>query len=557
MKDYFIAVQRFRISIHKVNQTHCKKLLISSLFLLVGSQVLHAKSCPENNTLNPTSKVHSGLWGSTLNNSRFQPGENAGMSAADVPRLKLKWAYYLPPRFPGTSELRSQPAVTEDTLYVGTQNGTVYALDTESGCTRWTYKNDSQVRTGIILGEIGSNAPRMLFFGDDDGFVTALNATSGKMLWKTEMDTHPNALITAAPTLYKDQLFVSVSSLEVITAMNPLYNCCTFRGSVARVDARTGKIAWQTYTTPKSEKAGENKLGVQMWGPSGAPVWNTPTIDIKRNALYVGTGENYSTPASKGSDSILAMDLDSGQLLWEKQLTTGDAWNMSCTLPGRLNCPKENGFDLDIGANTLVFNMADGSDLVIAGQKSGIVWALDPDKNGDVVWESKVGRGGALGGIHWGIGSDERYIYAPNSDYELSFLSIIEARRPPGEKSPSLNALDPKTGKIVWKYTEKFSCSEPEDCDDGFSAPPSIIPGVVFAGTMLGKLYAFNRDSGGVIWEYDTTQNVNTVSGDEGHGGSIDVDGAVIANGQLYVHSGYGRMGKGGNVLLVFSIDGK
>ncbi len=316
MKDYFKAVQRFRIRMHKANQMHCKKLLLSSLFLLIGSQVLHAKSCPENDTLDPTSKIHSNLWGSTLNNNRFQPGENAGIRAADVPRLKLKWAYYLPPRFPGTSELRSQPAVTEDTLYLGTQDGTVYALDTESGCTRWTYKNDIQVRSGIILSDIDSNGPRMLFFGDDDGFVTALNATSGKRLWKTEMDPHPNALITAAPTLYKDQLYVSVSSLEVITAMNPLYNCCTFRGSVARVDARTGKIAWQTYTTPKSEETGKNKLGVQMWGPSGAPVWNTPSIDIKRNALYVGTGENYSTPASKKMDLISTLVPTPYYLIW-------------------------------------------------------------------------------------------------------------------------------------------------------------------------------------------------------------------------------------------------
>ncbi|MBL4608205.1 MAG: PQQ-binding-like beta-propeller repeat protein [Pseudomonadales bacterium] len=532
--------------------------IILSIFLLVfSSQNLYAAACPEKNTLNPKSRILSNPWGSELINSRFQSSENAGINAKDVPRLKLKWAYYLPPRFPGTSELRSQPAVTEDTLYLGAQDSNLYALDTETGCTRWTYEHDIQVRSGVVLGDIGSNGSRMVFFGDDNGFVTALDANTGKSLWKTEMDSHPNALITAAPTLYKDQLYVSVSSLEVVSAMNPFYNCCTFRGSVARVDALTGKIIWQTYSAPKSEKAGTNKLGVQMWGPSGAPIWNTPSIDAKRNALYAGTGENYSSPASKGSDSILAIDLDSGKLLWEKQLTSGDAWNMSCTLPGKLNCPKEDGFDLDVGANTILYHLNDDSDLVIAGQKSGIVWALDPDKNGAVVWKSKVGRGGALGGIHWGIGSDDRYIYAPNSDYELSLFNIIEARRPPGEKSPSLNALDPKTGKIAWKYTEKFNCPDPDDCDDGFSAPPSIIPGVVFAGTMLGKLYAFNRDSGAVIWEYDTTQSVMTISGDEGHGGSIDVDGAVIAGGQLYIHSGYGKMGKDGNVLLVFSIDGK
>lgn len=535
-----------------------KKLLLSIFLFFFTGQMLRAETCLESNTRDPKSKILSGLWGNNLTNNRAQSGERAGLTAVDVARLKLKWAYYLPPPFFGTSELRSQPAITEDTLYVGSQSGTVYALDTQTGCTHWTYKNDIQIRTGIVISDLDSDGPRLLFFGDNNGFVTALDATTGKKRWKMEMDPHPNAMITAAPTVHQDQLYVSVSSLEVLTAMNPLYNCCTFRGSVVRVDARTGKIIWQTYTTPKAKKTGKNALRVQMWGPSGAPVWNTPTIDIKRNLLYVGTGENYSTPASTGSDSILAMDLDSGQLRWSTQLTTGDAWNLSCTLPGRLSCPKEDGLDLDVGANTLLYTLADGKDLVIAGQKAGVVWALDPDNAGTVIWKSKVGRGGALGGIHWGIGSDDRYIYAPNSDYELSFMGIIDAKRPPGEKSPSLNALEPSTGKIVWKHTEKFACPEPAKCDDGFSAPPSIIPGVVFAGTMLGKLYAFNRDSGAIIWEYDTTQSVTAVNGGgQAHGGSIDVGGAVIANGQLYIHSGYGKIGKDGNVLLVFSIDGK
>lgn len=538
---------------------HSPRLVLLFLFLFAFiAQNTRAQSCADNNKADPQSKVLAGQWGSNPENNRFQSAEQAGLTAADIPRLKLKWAYYLPPRFPGTSELRSQPAVTSDTLYVGTQEGKVLALDSRSGCTRWSYdNNDIQIRTAISLGSPDPLKPRMLFFGDEEGFVTALDAITGNKLWKTQIDAHPEALITGAITLYKDRLYVPVSSLEVVTAMNPLYNCCTFRGSVARLDALSGKKIWQTFTTPESKKTGKNALGVQMWGPSGAPVWNSPTIDIKRNVLYVGTGENYSSPASKGSDSVLAIDLDSGALRWAQQLTPGDAWNMSCTSPGKLNCPKEDGFDLDVGANTVLHHLPDGRDLVIAGQKAGVVWALDPDKEGSLVWKTKVGRGGALGGIHWGLGSDERFIYVPNSDVELNFLGIINAKRPEGTKNPGLNALDPVTGTIVWHYAEKFTCADPTKCDDGFSAPPTIIPGAVFAGTLAGKLRAFDRDSGKILWEHDTTQNVNTLNGPVGHGGSIDVDGAVIANGHLYIHSGYGKLGKEGNVLLVYSVDGK
>lgn len=528
------------------------------LFALTGLSNALAKNCADDNRPDATSQILAGHWGNQLNNNRFQSAERAGLSAADVPKLKLKWAYYLPPRFPGTSELRSQPALSTDTLYLGTQQGEVLALDSKQGCTRWTYNNDGvQVRNAITLGTPSPHKAPLLFFGDDEGFVTALDALTGKKLWKTQVDKHPEALITGAITLYKDQLYVPVSSLEVISAMNPLYHCCTFRGSVVRLDALSGNKVWQTFTTPEPEKTGKNALGVQMWGPSGAPVWNTPTIDTKRNLLYVGTGENYSSPASQGSDAVLAIDLDSGALRWSRQLTRGDAWNMSCTAPGKLNCPKEDGFDLDVGANTILHHLADGRDLVIAGQKAGWVWALDPDQKGQAVWKTKVGRGGALGGIHWGMGSDERFIYVPNSDFELSFLNIIDAKRPEGKKNPSLSALDPATGTIVWQHIEPFTCPNPADCDDGFSAPPSLIPGVVFAGTLAGKLRAFDRDSGKILWEQDTTQNVNTINGPVGHGGSIETSGAVIAHGHLYSYSGYGKTGKEGNVLLVYSIEGK
>lgn len=491
-------------------------------------------------------------WGNGLHNARYQSIEHAGLNIADIPRLKLKWAF----KFPNADSPRSQPAVTRDTVYVGSEAGKLFALDKASGCIKWHQQINTSIRTAIVLADVSPEL-RLIFFGDKNAVIHAVNAQTGEHVWERKMDSHQAAVITGAPQYHNGRLYVPVSSLEVLKAMNPFYQCCTFRGSVVAVAAKSGDFLWQTYTVAEATKKDKNKIGVQQWGPSGAPVWNTPTIDVKRKRLYVGTGENYSSPASKLSDAVIAMDLDDGNIVWSKQLTPNDVWNMSCALPVKLSCPKEPGLDLDIGAAIVLVTTNGGEELLITGQKSGIVYALDPGAQGNIVWQQKLGRGGALGGVHWGMAADAESVYVPISDMDLNKI-IIVAKNPKGEKQPGLNALDLASGTLNWHYRQAFKCKNPSDCDTGLSSPPTVMPGVVFTGTLDGELKAFATATGSLLWAYDTTQKVNTVSGETGHGGAIDVDGPVIAGGQVFIHSGYKMMGAGqGNVLLSFSVDGK
>lgn len=490
-------------------------------------------------------------WGNGIANHRYQPAQAAAISRSDVARLSLKWAF----AYPSEGRLRAQPVVTEDTVYTAGPAGGLYALDVDSGCIRWERQLEVAVRSPLVLGasEVGE---RLVFFGDETGVVHAVDAISGESRWSREMDPHPAALITAAPKFHEGRLYVPVSSLEVLDAANPLYGCCTFRGSLAALDASTGELLWQTYTTEPPQPTGRNAVFVRQYGPSGAPVWGSPSLDPERGLVYVGTGENYSSPATGTSDAIIAMDMENGAVRWIRQVTPDDAWNMGCAVPGRVNCPQERGLDLDFGAATVLATTEAGDDVLLAGQKSGVVYALSPD-DGQVLWQLRVGRGGALGGVHWGMALNGQRLYVPNSDYDLTFMGIVNADRPPGKKRPAMNAVGIDAGTLLWQTEEPFPCATPADCDNGMSAPPTVIPGVVFAGSVAGLLHAYDADSGEKLWTVDTSGDVETVNARKGSGGSIDSDGPVVAAGQVYIHSGYSGLGEGGNVLLVYSVDGR
>src|SRR5258705_7465215 len=156
----------------------------------------------------------------------------------------------------------------------------------------------------------------------------AVDAAAGKVVWKVNVDDHPQAAITAASPLYAGRLYVPVSSREEAKVADPKYPCCIFRGSMLALDAATGKRIWKTYTIDEKPVPGQkNSAGTVIMGPSGAPLWNTPTIDAKRNALYVGTGNNYSSPATRFSDSIIAFDMATAKIKWHRQQTAHDIWN--------------------------------------------------------------------------------------------------------------------------------------------------------------------------------------------------------------------------------------
>ena len=491
-------------------------------------------------------------WGITADNHRYIDAQTAGLQAADLPKLELKWAF----AFPNAQRARSQPAIAYGAVYVGSQDGTVYALDADTGCVRWTFRASAEVRTAIVVeapevARARNGTPRV-FFGDLLARVYAVDAFSGALVWQHKADDHPNATITAAPALHAGTLYVPVSSLEVTSAADPAYECCTFRGSVLAMDAATGAQRWKTYTLDQPPApVGKTTGGTRILGPSGAPVWNTPAIDAKRGLLYIGTGENYSSPANDRSDAQLAMRLSDGALAWHAQRTKGDAWNVACMLAGNPNCPAEDGPDVDFGAANILLDRGESGSMLLAGQKSGDVYGIDADRQGAVLWRTKVGRGGIQGGIHFGMATDGVRLFVPISDMkdEHGGQVISEPSR------AGLYALDPLNGKVLWSAPATDQCAGREMCDHGISAAITAIPNAVLAGHMDGHLRAYDSASGRILWDVDTTQEWKTVSGATARGGSFGGGaGPMVVGGKVFAVSGYGMyFHMPGNVLLVFA----
>jgi polyvinyl alcohol dehydrogenase (cytochrome) len=510
---------------------------------------------------NPLSGALWNGWGADPENHRMQTAERAGLKEPDVQRLKVKWAF----AFPGAIRAFAQPTVAGGRVFVGSAVRQVYSLNASSGCIYWSFDADFPVRTAISVGQLGS--AWAIYFGDQHGSAYAVDAATGKQIWKTHVEEHPAAVITGSPTLYSGRLYVPVSSIDEFLSASPKYECCKFRGSVSALDAATGKVIWKTYTIAEEPKpTKKNKTGVQMWGPSGAGVWSSPTIDAKRRAVYITTGDSYSDPVAHTSDAFLAFDIDSGKLLWSRQLTEGDAFNVACALPGGPNCPDSKGPDFDFGQSAILVSLANGKRALVAGQKSGVVHALDPDQQGEVLWSTRVGKGGTLGGVQWGSAADAQNVYAALSDF--AFKTIFA----PTDKSVNtafgsveldttagggLFAIRLSDGKRVWTAPPP-GCGSNAKCSPAQSAAVTLIPGVVFSGGIDGHLRAYSTRDGKILWDTDTAREFSTVNGVKGNGGSLDGPGAVVAGGMLYVNSGYGFVGQmPGNVLLAFSLDGK
>lgn len=509
---------------------------------LLGQASEAIPACPVDRQFDTLAPVLASNWGLGLRNNRALSAAQTGLDSAAIARLQPLWSV----KFQGANRVRSQPAFAGGLMFAGSHNGGVYALDPARGCQVWRFQASGEVRTAIVVRPWQSGEPTTtLYFGDVLGNVYALDARTGAQRWRLRADDHPNATITGTPTLVGDDLFIPISSLEVAVAVDPNYACCTFRGSVLSVDADSGETQWRTYTiaeTPRVQK--RNALGTDMIGPSGAVIWNSPSIDVERKRLYVGTGENMSSPATDTSDAIIAMDLDSGETLWTFQGTAQDAWNTACDTRTPENCPEENGPDFDFGAATMLVNTSAHGDLVIGGQKSGIVHALDPD-TGAVVWQTRVGRGGIQGGVHFGMAAAHGRVYVPVSD-------MNDAREYPDPARPGMHALDANTGAIVWSTVHEDRCDGRAFCHPGISQAPTVIDRTVVAGAMDGTLRAYDADTGGVVWSLDTTQAFPTVDGTSTHGGSFGgAAGPIAFDGRLYINSGYGLyLHMPGNLLM-------
>jgi len=485
-------------------------------------------------------------WGGNERNHRYVSDQAQALSQADVGALRLKWAF----AYPGATRARSQPLVHDGKVFVGSQDGVVYALNLESGCAHWTYEAGAEVRNGPSIVDVPGNSAPLLVFGDFEARVHGISTATGEPVWLTDVATHPDATITGSVKIAGGTAYVPISSSEWATAADPGYACCTFRGGVAALDVTDGALKWRSHVIPEvpADTGEVNAAGARRFGPSGAPVWNSPSIDLERGLLYVGTGEAYTSPASESSDAVIAMRLSDGQIVWRKQLLSGDAWNMACFIGGGANCPEENGPDLDIGAATILWRSGEES-LLFVGQKSGDVYALNPNRAGEIVWHRKLGRGGFAGGVHWGMTFDGETLFAPIADTD--FLGLAK-----GKPFPGIHALNPITGETRW-YTESIDSCSPESkpaCDPGMSAAATSTPGLLFAGGFDGVLNAYDSATGKILWRFNTFETFTAVNGDTAQGGSIESDGPVIAERHVLVNSGYqfgSRMP--GNALLVFA----
>jgi polyvinyl alcohol dehydrogenase (cytochrome) len=495
-------------------------------------------------------------WGQNLTNARYQDVAHAGFTAADVPRLKLKWAF----GFPGDIQAMSQATIAAGRVFVGSIAGNVYSLDASTGCVHWHFQADTTVRTAVSIGRVQSARGPIdaAFFGDARGQAYGVEAATGRLLWKTRVEAFPVARITGSPAFHNGRLYVPVASSEEGVGSLPDYECCRFRGSVVALDAASGKQIWKTYTIAEEPKpTRKNRVGTQLWGPSGAPIWSSPAIDPKLNALYVTTGDNYSDPATNTSDAFMAMDLDSGRILWVRQMTAGDAYVSACRLPDKTNCPEAKGPDFDFAASPVLVSLAGGRRALIAGQKSGVVHALDPDRYGDVLWQVRLSEGGTMGGIQWGSAVDERNVYVALSDLGRVMLPFSQFTDADPRRGGGMFALRLENGERVW-HTPPVPCGDRPRCSPAQSAAVSASPGVAFSGSYDGHVRAYSTEDGRVLWDFDTVRVYETVNGVAARGGSLDGPGPAIGGGMLYVSSGYTVCGgMAGNVLLAFSVDGK
>jgi polyvinyl alcohol dehydrogenase (cytochrome) len=487
-------------------------------------------------------------WGVTLGNSHFYTPAMTRIDRDNVAKLRLKWVF----PFPEATRARSQPVLAGGALYVGSHDGSVIALDRDTGCVRWSYQASAEVRTGIAIDRWNAGdasvRPR-LYFGDLIGNVYALDAIDGELLWRDKPDDHHSVTITAAPVRFEDTLYVGLSALEVTAAADASYACCTFRGGVVAYDVTTGERRWLTRTIDEEAKpVGKSDVGTPRLAPSGAPIWAGLTIDAARRRLYAGTGENFSSPANDRSDAIIAFDLDSGKIAWSWQATKGDAWNMGCETADRANCPPENGPDYDFAAAPVLVKIAAGKDVLLAGQKSAVVHALDPD-NGTLIWQRKLGRGGIQGGVHFGMSSEGTLIFVPISDF-------YGGPRWPGEAKPGLYALDIATGEVRWEFSAPNPCNGKTWCDPGISAAIAGVRGVVFAGSMDGYIRAHDSANGALLWQFDTAREFDALGGMKVRGGSIGGGSApVFAGSEMFLNSGYGIYGHmPGAALMAFTV---
>ena len=487
-------------------------------------------------------KSHWSGWGLDLDNTHFQRGDYAGLKASDLENLEFKWAL----GYSGATTVTTQPAVAGGRIYIGGPNSGIYALDAKTGCAHFKFETEDAVRGAITMTKL-SDGRLILLAGDRKAWFYAIDANSGELLWKDKAEEHEWAIITGSPSLYNGTVYVPLASFEELAGGSENYECCSFRGSIVAYEIESGKRLWiSSLVQEPLVKTKKMANGVQLWGPSGVAVWSQPTVDPKQGVLYLTTGDSYSSPASATSDSIVAMDLITGEIKWHRQTYADDAFTAACSAPDADPVAKEGcGPDVDFGSSAILRTLPDGSRILLAGQKSGVMYGIDPDNKGEIVWEKRLSPGGVLGGIEWGFTADDKRVYVPISD-------VWETRTTPGHAG-GIYALNFADGSEVWNTpAAKPDCLQRPGCNAGQPAAATLIPGVLFSGSMDGHMRAYDPDTGKVIWDIDTKREYPTVNEVASVGGSIKGAGVTVVDGWVYFGSGYGLWGLPGNVFLAF-----
>ncbi len=527
-----------------------RRLIAESLAgrLLGAAQSGAASAMPNRCASNPPFDMARGAewngWGNGLSNNRFQSADAAGLTASSVAGLKLKWAF----GYPGGTSAFGQPTLVGGRIFVGTDTGFVYSLDADSGCVYWSFQSIAGVRNAMTLGPIhtrGAAHRYAVFFGDLKANTYAVDAETGEQIWTRHVEDNFATRVTAAPALYQGRLYVPVSAWEGFSARVVDYPCCTAVGSVSALDANTGKVIWKTYTIAERPRpTHKNSKGVQQWAPAGVPVWNTPTVDAKRRAVYVGTGDASTYPAPSTSDAILALDMGTGKIRWSQQIHRNDAFLVGCSgSTVTENCPKVQGPDWDVPMSPMLKKLADGRTVIVFGTKPGDILALDVDAKGKPLWrvdvlgdpiagDGPLPHGRTNHGPMWGGALDDTLAYF-------------------GLNAGGVAAMDISNGTRAW-YTPLNSTPGERITH---SAAATVIPGVVFVGGSDGKVWAISSADGHSLWSFDTARPFDTVNKVHARGGSISAAGPTVANGMLLVGSGYGVVnGTPGNVLLAFAL---
>ena len=513
----------------------------------IGDWVAATMCAADNRAVDLEQALSFSFTGSDGNNPRHLDATQAGLTTGDLSKLELAWAV----AFPETSSLRAAPVIVGSTIfYSATDAGRVFALDTNSGCAKWVYDANTRLRSSMAYGVIDGLAT--LVFGDLRGMIHSINAENGKAIWvESGQASNNQAMITGTPVIHEESIIVPLSGSGVVAAGNPSFECCENHGAVTALNVRTGEKLWEYHTMPAAEYTGMvSSTGVKQRGPSGAPIWTTPTVDAERGQVYVTTGENTSHPTTNTSDSIIALNLETGEANWVFQALEHDMWNFSCSAGGP-NCiilDNTNSVDYDFGGPAILVK-SDDRELLIAGQKSGDLWALDPD-TGALVWNQRVGEGTALGGNHWGIATDS----------ERAFMTINDPGTMSENIRPGIYTYFVGTGEPSWSYEVQPDCGDERSerirrCESlyGFSATPLSVDGAVITGGLDGRLFIFNSETGEELFQFDTVKDFETVNGVEGYGGSIDSHSIAAGSGMVFVGSGYGSFRQvAGNVLLAF-----